>query len=123
MMRQFAESGMEQSRAALDGLRDAADMATFSFEESSDVTRAAGEKIVSVYLDALSANTNAVLETAQALGGAGTMAGFLEIWTDQSRKQIDTMTRQNEELSTAISHYLNSAAKPVTDSIAKGFAP
>ncbi len=122
LMRQFAHSGLDTSRSAYDSLRDAADAATASFEETSEATRAAGEKVVAAYFDALSANAHAALETTQALSGAGSFDNLFEIWTSQGRNQFDVMQKKNEALYAAVMHYVDVAAKPVQASFARGFA-
>ena len=119
MMRQFAESGLSQSRTAFDRLRNAAD-AGVSFEESTAATRIAGEKVVSAMIDSVSVNSSVAMEAAQALSTAGSLPAAFEIWAEFGRKQFETFTGKSESVSTAVAKYVESASKPLTTLYTKG---
>ena len=120
MMRQFAESGLAQSRTAFDRLRNAADAAGVSFEESTAATRIAGEKVVSAMIDSVSVNSSVAMEAAQALSTAGSLPAAFEIWAEFGRKQFETFTGKSESVSTAVAKYVESASKPLTTLYTKG---
>ena len=44
------------------------------------------------------ANTNAAFDFVQKMSGVKSPSAFLELWTEHSRKQVETLTEQTKEL-------------------------
>lgn len=122
MVRQYAENGFEQSLAAFDGLRDAADAATLSFDDSTEATRLAGEKVFAVMTDLVTSQSKLTCDTMKAMAEAGSVPAAMEIWAELGSKQFDIFSQKQDDLTSAFTDYIEKSAKPFADAYGKGLS-
>ncbi|MGE3246810.1 MAG: phasin family protein [Beijerinckiaceae bacterium] len=112
MMRKAAEDSLSQSRAAFEKLRESADAATASFEESTAAGRRAASKFNSLMIESAKSSTDAVFELATALNSVSSLGDALTVWGELGRKQLEDMTRRNEKIAEAIQESFQEASRP-----------
>ncbi len=118
-VRQVAEASLDQSRAFYGKLREAADQATLSFDETHAATKKAAENLHMVWLKSINDRTNGAFDLFQSLTSVHSLPDVLEICGDYTRKEIDSLTRSGGELSEAMQAYAREASKPFTESFGK----
>jgi hypothetical protein len=68
------------------------------------------------------ANTEAAFAFAQKLSGVKSPTEFIELSTDHSRKQFETLTEQTKELAALAQNVTLAAAEPLKTGVTKAFS-
>jgi phasin len=64
------------------------------------------------------ANTNAAFDFVQKMSGVKSPAAFIELWTEHSRKQVETLTEQSKELAALAQTVTLASAEPFKTGVA-----
>jgi len=67
------------------------------------------------------ANTNAAFGFVQKMSGVKSPAEFLELWTEHTRKQVETLTEQSKQLIALAQKVTRATAEPLKTGVANPF--
>lgn len=122
-MRAFAEKGVSQARSSYARFKEAAETQNCAIEAVfSTFSKGASEYSAKV-MEFAKANTSASLDFAQELLGAKSPYEALELWTNQTRKQFETLSSQAKELTELTQKVASETAQPIRDSAARFYKP
>jgi phasin len=120
--RHMAEKGTARASEAMEragaAARDAADTMSSSYATTLRTAQEYSGKVVEFTL----ANTNATLEFAHKLAGVTSPATMVEITTEHTRKQLETMTEQAKELAALARTMALASAEPFQAGIPRAFS-
>lgn len=97
-MRDFAEKSVEQARRAFDGFLDAAYKASATFETQATSTQDNMRAVAGAAVSFAEQNLSAGFTYAQRLARAGSVEEVLKIQAEFAKAQIETLTRQVNEM-------------------------
>lgn len=121
-VREAAEKGVEESRAAYARAKAVAEETAGSLGQSAksaaEGMRAFNDKLV----DAMRANTEAGFDFVKALLGAKTLSEAIELNTEFARKQFDAMNAQGKDLAAFAQKTATETYAPLKDGFSKAFA-
>lgn len=120
VVRQVAEASLDQSRAFFGKLREAADQATLSFEETRAATKQAGIELNQVWLKTVNAHSNAAFDLVQNLSGAHSFTDALGIYGEYTRKELEALALGGQEIAEAMQAYGREAGKSFTGVYSRG---
>jgi len=122
-MRAFAERGVSQARDNYAKFKDAAETHNGTIEAVFTSASKGASTYSAKLMEFMKANTTATLDFAQELLGAKTPAEALELWTNHSRKQLETFTAQAKELGELTQKVAAETVEPIKTSAAKLYKP
>jgi len=111
-VRKFAESGLAQSRDALDGLRNSADRATVNFEQSTIALQDAGRELNVRAISAVKAGTDGMFDCMVALAGAKSWQEAATLYNEHLHRQFAQLRECNRELAEACGEYARKTIEP-----------
>lgn len=116
------KQGMEQSRVAYDKMKSAADTATASLETSYNAASKGVAEFNAKALQAVQANTAALMEMVHAMSGVTSVSEAVQIQTEHARKQYEAMLAQAKELSELAQKVATATAEPIKASLTKSLS-
>ena len=122
-MRAFAEKGVSQARESYAKFKDAAETHNGTVEAVfSSAHKGAGEYTAKL-MEFAKANTTAHLDFTQELFSVKSPQDAFALWTDHSKKQLETFQAQAKELAEIAQRAATAAVEPIKASAAKLYPP
>jgi phasin len=122
-MRAFAEKGVSQARDNYAKFKDAAETHNGTIE----AVFTSASKGMSTYsaklMEFMKANTTTSLDFAQELLGVKTQSEALELWTTQTRRQLETFSAQAKELAELGQKVASETVEPIKATASKYYKP
>jgi phasin len=122
-MRAFAEKGVSQARDNYAKFKDAAETHNGTIE----AVFTSASKGMSAYsaklMEFMKANTTASLDFAQELLSVKSPSEALELWTTQTRKQLETLSAQAKELAELGQKVATETVEPIKATASKYYKP
>ena len=122
-MRAFAEKGVSQARDNYAKFKDAAEAHNGTIEAVFSSMNKGASTYSAKVMEFLKANTTASLDFAQELISVKSPSEALELWTTQTRKQLETFTAQAKELAELGQKIAAEAAEPIKATASKFYKP
>lgn len=120
-LREMAEKGAAQVKASYDKM-SAATAEMSGVLKNAGATAAQGFKDSNAkVLEFARANSNASFDYANQLLGVKSPAEFIQLSTDQARKQFDVLSAQSKELTALSQKVMLETAEPLKAGAAKAF--
>jgi phasin len=121
-IREMADKGSAQAKASYDKMSAAT-------AEASSVLKNAGETAVQGFKDGNAkviefarTNSNAAFDYANQLLGVKSPSEFIQMSTEQARKQFEVLSAQTKELTALSQKVMLETAEPLKAGVAKAFA-
>jgi phasin len=122
-VRAMAEKGVSQAREQYTKFKDAAESHNSTLEAVfTSATKGATEYSAKL-LDFIKSNTNSAFDFAQELVGTKSPSQAMELWSAQTRKQVETLTAQTKELAELTQKIAAETAEPIKAGASKMFKP
>lgn len=122
-MRAFAEKGVSQARDNYARFKDAAETHNTTIEAVFSAASKGASAYSAKVMEFAKANTTTALDFAQELLGVKSPAEVLELWTNHTRKQLETFTAQAKELGELSQKVASETAEPIKTNAAKYYRP
>ena len=122
-MRALAEKGVSQARDSYAKFKDAAETHNGTIEAVFTTVNKGASAYSTKVMEFIKANSTASMDFAQELFGVKTPAEALELWTTQTRKQLETFTAQAKELAELGQKIATETAEPIKATAAKYYKP
>ena len=122
-MRAFAEKGVSQARDNYARFKDAAETHNTTIEAVFSAASKGASAYSAKVMEFAKANTTTALDFAQELLGVKSPAEALELWTNHTRKQLETFTAQAKELGELSQKVASETAEPIKTNAAKYYRP
>jgi phasin len=122
-MRAFAEKGVSQARDNYAKFKDAAEAHNGTIEAVFTTASKGASEYTAKLMEFVKANTTSALDFAQELLGAKTPSEALELWTTQTRKNLETFNAQAKELTELGQKVASQTAEPIKASASKYYKP
>lgn len=117
--RAFAEKSVEQSKEAYAKLKDGAESAQKTMEETFGTVRAVGAELSLKSIAAARANAEASFSHLEAIVGAKSLSEVIELQTAFLRKQVETVVEQAKDFQATSSKAATDVSKPFKDAFEK----
>jgi len=121
VVRQASASSLEQSRAAFDRLKEAADEAAASLEAARKVGDEGVEALRLKALETIKTSTDAGFDFVRALAGCKTLTDAFALQNEHARKQVEAFNAQAKDYSSLVQKVAHDTMSPLTASFGKGF--
>ena len=119
--RATAENGSAQAKEAFEKMSAATAEATALIKNSYSTAVKGAQDYNAKVIEFANANTEAAFAFAQKLSGVKSPSDFIELSTDHSRKQIDTLTQQTKELAALAQKVTLATVEPLKTGVTKAF--
>jgi phasin len=119
--RATAENGSAQVKEAFEKMSAATAEATAQIKHSYSTAVKGAQDYNAKLFEFAQNNTKAVIEFAQKLSGVKSPSDFIELSTDHSRKQFETLTEQTKELAALAQKVTLATVEPLKTGITKAF--
>ena len=119
--RATAENGSAQVKEAFEKMSAATAEATALIKNSYSTAVKGAQDYNAKVMEFANANTEATFAFAQKLSGVKSPSDFIELLTDHSRKQFETMTEQTQELAALAQKVALASAEPLKTGVTKEF--
>ena len=117
--RETAETGSAQAKAAFaNASTAAADAATMMKDSYSRTVKGAQEYNTKV-IEFAQANTKSYVDFVQKLAGVKSPSEFMEVSTEHSRNQLETLAEQSKQLAALAQRVTLAATEPLKSGLAK----
>jgi phasin len=120
--RATAESGSAQAKEAFKKMSAATAEATALIKNCYSTAVKGAQEYNTKVIAFANANTEAAFAFAQKLSGVKSPTEFIELSTDHSRKQFETLTEQTKELAALAQNVTLAAAEPLKTGVTKAFS-
>lgn len=121
-MRAFAEKGVSQARENYAKFKDAAETHNGTVEAVFASASKGASEYTAKLMEFAKANTTAHLDFTQQLFGLKSPTDALQLWTNHTRTQLETLQAQAKELVELTQRIAAETAEPIKASAAK-YAP
>ena len=122
-MRAFAEKGVSQARENYAKFKDAAESQNGAIEAMFTSASKGITEYTAKVMEFMKANTSSHLDFAQQLFGLKSPSEALELWTNHTRKQLETFQAQAKELAEIGQRVANETVEPIKASASKFYKP
>jgi phasin len=122
-MRAFAEKGVSQARENYAKFKDAAESQNGAIEAMFTSASKGISEYTAKVMEFMKANTSTHLDFAQQLLGLRSPSEALELWTNHTRKQLETFQAQAKELAEIGQRIANETVEPIKTSASKFYKP
>jgi phasin len=122
-MRAFAEKGVSQARENYAKFKDAAESQNGAIEAMFTSASKGISEYTAKVMEFMKANTSSHLDFAQRLLGLKSPSEALELWTNHTRKQLETFQAQAKELAEIGQRIANETVEPIKASASKFYKP
>ena len=119
--RATAENGSAQVKEAFEKMSTATAEATRLIKDSYSTAVKGAQDYNAKVIEFANTNTEAAIAFAQKLFGVKSPADFIEMSTDHSRKQFETLTEQTKELAALAQKVTLASAEPLKAGATKAF--
>jgi phasin len=119
--RATAESGSAQAKEAFEKMRAATTEATALIKNSFSTAVKGAQDYNTKVIEFAQSNTKAALDFVQKLSGVKSPSEFIELSTDQSRQQFETLTAQTKELAALAQKVTLATVEPLKTGVTKAF--
>jgi phasin len=119
--RATAENGSAQVKEAFEKMSAATAEATALIKNSYSTAVKGAQDYNAKVMEFANANTEATFAFAQKLSGVKSPSDFIELSTDHSRKQFETLTEQTKELAALAQKVALASAEPLKTGVNKEF--
>jgi phasin len=122
-MRAFAEKGVSQARENYAKFKDAAESQNGAIEAMFTSASKGISEYTAKVMEFMKANTSSHLDFAQQLLSLKSPSEALELWTNHTRKQLETFQAQAKELAEIGQRVANETVEPIKASASKFYKP
>jgi phasin len=116
------EKGSAQAKEAFEKMSAATTEAAALIKNSYSTAVKGAQDYNNKVIELAQTNTEAAFDFAQKLSGVKSPSDFIELSTEHSRKQFETLTEQTKELSALAQKVTLAAAEPLKTSVTKTFS-
>jgi phasin len=116
-----AENTSAQVKEAFEKMSAATAEATALIRNSYSTAVKGAQDYNAKVIEFANANTEATFAFAQKLSGVKSPSDFIELSTDHSRKQIDTLTQQTKELAALAQKVTLATVEPLKTGVTKAY--
>ena len=120
--RATAEKGTAQAKEAFEKVSAATAEATDLIKNSYSTAVKGAQDYNNKVIEFAQANTKAALDFVQKLSGVKSPSDFIELSTDHSREQLETLTEQTKELAALAQKVTLATLEPLKTGATKVFA-
>jgi phasin len=120
--REMAEKGTTQAKETYEKMNAAAAEATDLIKNSYSTAVKGAQDYNNKVIEFAQANTKAALDFVQKLSGVKSPSDFIELSTDHSREQFETLTEQTKELAALAQKVTLAAVEPFKTGVSKAFS-
>jgi phasin len=121
-LRATAENGSAQAKEAFEKIGAAMAEATGLIKNSYSTAVKGAQDYNTKFIEFAQTNTEATFDFAQKLSCVKSPADFMELSTEHSRKQFETLTEQTKELAALAQKVMLSTAEPLKTGVTKAFS-
>ena len=122
-MRAFAEKGVTQARENYAKFKDAAESQNGTIEAVFTSASKGISEYTAKVMEFMKANTSTHLDFAQELLSLKSPSEALELWTNHTRRQLETFQAQAKELAEIGQRVANETVEPIKASASKFYRP
>jgi phasin len=122
-MRAFAEKGVSQARENYAKFKDAAESQNGAIEAMFTSASKGISEYTAKVMEFMKANTSTHLDFAQELLSLKSPSEALELWTNHTRRQLETFQAQAKELAEIGQRVANETVEPIKASASKFYKP
>jgi phasin len=119
--REMAEKGTTQAKETYEKVSAATAEATDLIKSSFSTAVKGAQDYNNKVIEFAQTNTKAALDFVQKLSGVKSPSDFIELSTDHSRKQFETLSEQTKELAALAQKVTLASAEPLKTGVAKTF--
>ena len=114
-------NGSAQAKEAFEKMSAATTEATALIKNSFSTAVKGAQDYNTKVIEFAQTNTKAALDFVQKLSGVKSPSEFIELSTDQSRKQFETLTEQTKELAALAQKVTLATVEPLKAGVTKAF--
>ena len=119
--RATAENGSAQVKESFEKMSAATAEATALIKDSYSTAVRGAQDYNAKFFEFAQNNTKAAIEFVQKLSGVKSPSDFIELSTDHSRKQFETLTEQTKELAALAQKATFATVEPLKTGVTKAF--
>jgi phasin len=119
--REMAEKGTTQANETYEKISAATTETADLIKNSYSVVVKGAQDYNEKFMEFTEANTRAAFDFAQKLSGVKSPSAFVELSTEHTRKQLETLTKQIEQLVAIAQTVTLATAEPFKSGVAKAF--
>ena len=120
--RATAENGSAQVKESFEKMSAATAEATALIKDSYSTAVKGAQDYNTKFIEFAQNNTKAAFDFVQKLSGVKSPSEFIELSTDHSRKQFETLTEQTKELAALAQKFALATAEPLKTGANKAFS-
>jgi phasin len=120
--RATAENGSTQAKEAFEKMSAATTEATALIKNSYSTAVKGAQDYNTKVIEFAQTNTEAAFDFAQKLSGVKSPSDFIELSTEHSRKQFETLTEQTKELAALAQKVTLATVEPLKTGVTKAFS-
>jgi len=120
--REMAEKGTTQAKETYEKMNAATAEATDLIKNSYSTAVKGTQDYYTKFIEFAQTNTEAALDFVQKLSGVKSPSDFIELSTDHSRKQFETLTEQTKELAALAQKVTLATVEPLKTGVTKAFS-
>jgi len=120
--RATAENGSAQAKEAFEKMSAATTEATALIKNSYTTAVKGAQDYNTKFIEFAQTNTEAAFDFVQKLSGVKSPSDFIELSTEHSRKQLETLTEQTKELAALAQKVTLATAEPLKTGVTKAFS-
>ena len=120
--REMAEKGTTQAKETYEKMNAATAEATDLIKNSYSTAVKGAQDYYTKFIEFAQTNTEAALDFVQKLSAVKSPSDFIELSTDHSRKQFETLTEQTKELAALAQKVTLAAVEPLKTGVTKAFS-
>ena len=120
--RATAENGSAQAKEGFEKMGAAMAEATGLIKNSYSTAVKGAQDYNTKFIEFAQTNTAAAFDFAQKLSSVKSPSDFIELSTEHSRKQFETLTEQTKELAALAQKVMLSTAEPLKTGVTKAFS-
>jgi phasin len=119
--RATAEKGTAQAKEAFEKMNAATNEATDLIKNSCSMAVKGAQDYNTKFIEFAQTNTEAAVGFVQKLSGVKSPSDFIELSSDHSRKQFETLTEQTKELAALAQKVTLATLEPLKTGVTKAF--
>jgi phasin len=120
--RATAENGSAQAKQTYEKMNAATAEATDLIKNSYSTAVKGAQDYNTKFIEFAQTNTEAAFDFAQKLSGVKSPSDFIELSTEHSRKQFETLTEQTKELAALAQKVTLATVEPLKTGVTKAFS-
>ena len=119
----FPGNGSLQAKEAFEKMSSATAEAAALIKNSCSTVVKGAQDYNNKFFEFAQINTEAAFDFAQKLSNVKSPSDFIELSTEHSRKQFETLTGQTKELAALAQKVTLATAEPLREGVTKAFSP